>query len=135
MNKNIIIGILAITTLLFGGLYSFSQDGPLGAFTTEMNMKEFLNTVTMSGTNTLSGATTISGATTLSGTNTVTGNTQFSSSLATTTIVVAKGSATAGYSPGCIVLGDTTTSSTLNYITAVNGVLGTTTTQPAACRK
>lgn len=134
MNKNIIIGILAITTLLFGGLY-ISQEGSLGASTTETNVKEFLNTVTMSGTNTLSGATTISGATTLSGTNTVTGNTQFSSSLATTTIVVAKGSATAGYSPGCIVLGDTTTSSTLNYITAVNGVLGTTTTQPVACRK
>jgi len=140
MTKNIIIGLLAVVAVVFAVLY-FSVSNLLGANpgVTHWQSEAFLQGIYVGTGQQLSisnaGLLTTSGGLTNTGALTQSGNVQFSSSLSTTTIIVGKGSATAGYSPGCIVIGDTTTSSTLNYVTAVNGVLTATTTQPAACRK
>jgi len=104
------------------------------------------STHSASGLNTLSGTTTVSGQATLSGNVIITGDvtseggTIFGSSTSQTTYALqvvqnassslALGSATL---TGCIVIGDTDGAG-VSYLTALNGVLSATTTQPGICR-
>lgn len=65
MNKNILIAVFVVTTVLFAVLY-WTKPMQFGMTTTEYNVKEFANTVTFTGATAFTGAQTLTGETTLS---------------------------------------------------------------------
>ena len=121
MNKNILIGVLAVIAFVFVVLY-FGRGGIFGASSgpEHYNAEYFYNGLTSSGTNTLSGATTITGTANVS---------------QTTSSTLKIGYNASGLEYGCLVLGDSEgATSTPVYITATGGTITATTTKPAICR-
>lgn len=88
----------------------------------------------IAGTNgTLSGTLAVTGATTLSGTLGVTGTTTLADAtvLQTTSSTLRVGGLN---NIGCLAIGSSGSTTTINYITANAGTITSTTTKPAACK-
>jgi len=112
MNKNIVIGILAATTLLFGMLY-LGQTGFLGASSgpQHYNAEYFYNGLTSSGALTQSGAATFSSTVTIGSSGTAVSNYYCGSVSYNLSSLATAATSTTGFTLTGVALGDTLTAS------------------------
>lgn len=123
MIKNITIAVLAVLVVVFGA-FSFGS-GVLGsAFTTEYNVKEFLNTVTFSGTTSVSGGFTASGGLTATGALTGSGDVRLKVPVQTGTVTAVNNTSTLTLTAAQIC--------DSSVIVATSSAVATTTTLPTA---
>lgn len=123
MIKNITIAVLAVLVVVFGA-FSFGS-GVLGsAFTTEYNVKEFLNTVTFSGTTSVSGGFTASGGLTATGALTGSGDVRLKVPVQTGTVTAVNNTSTLTLTAAQIC--------DSSVIAATSSAVATTTTLPTA---
>ena len=143
MNKNIVISVLALVAIVLGVLLLNVTTPYLGSTGTTHYQKESFLQGLYSGTGrqlsvsnvgllTTSGGFTNSGTLTQSGSVNMTGTVAVNQSASSTLQI---GSTASGIGTGCIVLGDSSgTTSTPVYITATGATISATTTIPDICR-